>query len=48
MRAAPVQADDLAAVMGWPEDVDRAERVAATLVADGLAVRSPSGTYRLP
>ena len=27
---------DLAAVMGWPDDPDRARRVAATLVADGL------------
>ena len=27
---------DLAAAMGWPDDPDRAERVAATLVADGL------------
>ena len=33
--------------MGW-SDVARAERVAATLVADGLAVLDATGTYRLP
>jgi A/G-specific adenine glycosylase len=34
----PVAQGDLAAVMGWPADPARAARVAATLVADGLAV----------
>jgi A/G-specific adenine glycosylase len=48
LRAAPVCASDLASVMGWPDDVARAERVAATLVTDGLAVRSSNGTYALP
>jgi hypothetical protein len=43
----PVRAGDLAAVMGWPSDRDRAERVAATVVADGLAVHD-AGTFRLP
>jgi hypothetical protein len=33
--------------MGWPDDGGRAERVAATLVADGLAV-SDERVYRLP
>ena len=33
--------------MGWP-DPARAERVATTLVADGLAVRAVDGSYRLP
>lgn len=40
LRRAPVAACDLAAVMGWPDDPARAERVAATVVADGLAQRT--------
>jgi A/G-specific adenine glycosylase len=47
LRRGPVETGDLRSVMGWP-DVARAERVAATLVADGLAVLDPDGTYRLP
>lgn len=39
LRAAPVHDRDLAAVMGWPDDPGRAARVAAGVVADGLAVR---------
>ena len=34
--------------MGWPDDEARAARVAAGVVADGLAVREPGGEYRLP
>jgi hypothetical protein len=34
--------------MGWPGDEVRAARVAATVVADGLAVRESAGGYRLP
>jgi A/G-specific adenine glycosylase len=40
--------EDLAQVMGWPNDEDRAVRVAQTLVADGLVDRTPNGCYRLP
>jgi A/G-specific adenine glycosylase len=40
LRAGPVHDRELAAVMGWPEDVPRAERVAASLLADGLASRA--------
>ena len=49
LRAGPVSAeqDALAEVMGWPEDPVRARRVAATLLADGLAVLH-DGFYRLP
>ncbi len=36
LRRGPVL--DLATAAGWPDDPDRAARVAATLVADGLAV----------
>ncbi len=39
LRAGPVAATDLPVVMGWPDDPDRASRVAATVVADGLAER---------
>jgi A/G-specific adenine glycosylase len=39
LRRGPVDVEDLPAVMGWPDDCARADRVAATVVADGLAVR---------
>jgi A/G-specific adenine glycosylase len=39
LRAGPVEDAALAAVMGWPDDPARAERVATTVVADGLATR---------
>lgn len=44
----PVELSALPAVMGWPADGERAERVAATLVDDGLAVVDSSGTWHLP
>jgi A/G-specific adenine glycosylase len=47
LRQRPVPHDDLADAMGWPGAGERAERVAATLVADGLAV-SDGRAYRLP
>ncbi|HCW00346.1 MAG TPA: A/G-specific adenine glycosylase [Acidimicrobiaceae bacterium] len=34
----PVDGDGLAAAMGWPDDPQRAERVAARLVLDGLII----------
>ena len=37
LRHGPVS--DVATATGWPQDPERAERVARTLVADGLAVR---------
>ena len=36
LRMTTVAPGDLAAAMGWPGDPSRSERVAATLVADGL------------
>ena len=48
LRVGPVAATDLAAVMGWPENPGRASRVAATVVADGLAQVDPDGTHHLP
>jgi len=47
LRRGPVPTVDLAPVMGWPGDEPRARRVAATVVADGLAVED-GGTLRLP
>ena len=47
LRQGPVGVGRLAAVMGWGGDPGRAARVAATLVADGLAVLD-GDTYRLP
>lgn len=47
LRRGEIARRDLARAMGWPEDPDRAERVAATLVRDGLAVCT-GDRYRLP
>jgi len=38
----------LARVCGWPEDPERAGRVAEGLVTDGLVRRGRGGTLRLP
>ncbi|MGH9245270.1 MAG: A/G-specific adenine glycosylase [Acidimicrobiales bacterium] len=46
LRHGPVAAPELAAVMGWPTDAARAERVAGTLITDGLVSRSAGG-FRL-
>jgi len=48
LRLAPVSAANLAAAMGWPDDADRARRVALTVVADGLAAVDDLGTHHLP
>ena len=49
MAVAPVKHAALALVMHWPDDHERAQRVAATLVTDGLAVFDPvAATYSLP
>ena len=47
LRAGPVHATQLATVCGWPDDQVRAGRVAAGLVADGLAVED-AGEFSLP
>jgi A/G-specific adenine glycosylase len=47
LRGGPVGADRLAAAAGWPDDPARADRVAAALVADGLAA-DVGGTLTLP
>ena len=48
LRVGPVAHHDLATVMGWPDDESRAERVAATLVVDGLAEVTGDGGLALP
>jgi len=44
----PVQAEAVAAACGWPDDEAGAARVAASLVADGLAVSDNGHWLRLP
>jgi A/G-specific adenine glycosylase len=48
LRLDPVAPADVADAMGWPGDPARAERVAATLLADGLAVIDDAGRWSLP
>ena len=48
LRTGPVPAAELALTMGWSDDPERAARVAATLVADGLAVEAEDGNWHLP
>lgn len=45
LRLGPVPVDSLASVTGWPDDANRADRVAATLVRDGLAQISDEGRF---
>ncbi len=48
LRAGPVPPGRLRAVCGWPQDPDRARRVADALVAEGLAHRGPGNVLVLP
>jgi A/G-specific adenine glycosylase len=48
LRAGPVTPRRLAAACGWPDDLGRSRRVAAALVAEGLARRGPGGVMTLP
>lgn len=49
LRVGDVADGHLPVVMGWPDDPARAERVAHTLVADGLATHdAAAGTWHLP
>jgi len=47
LRRGPIAEDQLAVTMGWSDDPARAERVAATLVRDGLCDHF-AGVWRLP
>ncbi len=48
LRAGPVTVAALPVACGWPQEPLRAQRVAAGLVADGLAVVADDGSLRLP
>jgi A/G-specific adenine glycosylase len=47
LRTGPVRIAETASIMGWPDDLARAARVARTLVDDGLAV-CDGESLRLP
>ena len=47
LRHRPVAVDALAELMGWPDSPERAARVAATLVRDGLAHWAADGVLTL-
>jgi A/G-specific adenine glycosylase len=48
LRVSPVAPTGLAQACGWPDDADRARRVADSLVAEGLARRGRGGVLMLP
>jgi A/G-specific adenine glycosylase len=48
LRSAPVHHGEMAIVMGWSDQPERAELVVSGLVADGLVVAEPGGLLRLP
>ena len=48
LRSGPVPPGRLRVACGWPEDPDRARRVADDLVAEGLARRGPGDVLVLP
>jgi hypothetical protein len=48
LRRGPLAADEVAAAAGWADDPDRAARVVAGLVADGMVVRGADGALALP
>ena len=43
----PVTSSDIAGAAGWPADAERAARIAASLIADGLAIQA-GGALKLP
>jgi A/G-specific adenine glycosylase len=47
LRTAAVAASDLGPACGWPDEPDRADRIAADLVAEGFARWSPRSPRRL-
>jgi A/G-specific adenine glycosylase len=48
LRSGPVPPGRLRAVCGWPQDPERARRIADGLVAEGLARRGPGNVLVLP
>ncbi len=47
LRDRPLPAEEAGEALGWSDDAERAGRVVATLLADGLVVEDPPGTLRL-
>jgi A/G-specific adenine glycosylase len=47
LRARTVAVDELARTMGWPDEPERATRVAQTLVADGFVAVGADGSFSL-
>lgn len=47
LRLGPLSPAEVPVACGWPDDAERARRVAQSLVADGLIVHSDAG-FRLP
>ena len=48
LRHGAVRADRVAAAAGWPDDPERAARVAGRTGGEGLVARDRAGTLRLP
>lgn len=48
IRRGPLAVEALASAAGWPDQPDRAQRAAETLVRDGLAGWDDCGRLRLP
>jgi A/G-specific adenine glycosylase len=48
LRAGPLAAQDVAQAMGWPDDPERATRVATRMAVEGLVVVDREGRHRLP
>jgi len=48
LRVRQVAADEVAGVTGWPDDPDRAGRVVAGLIDEGLVARDRDGRLHLP
>ena len=48
LRRGPLPTADVAAAAGWPDDPNRAARMLAALVAEGIAVIDENGPARLP
>ena len=48
LRLGALGPDEVAAVAGWPDQPERARRVADGLVADGLVIRDTAGVLLLP
>ena len=48
LRQGPLPTSDVAAAAGWADDLNRADRILAALVADGIAVIDENGMVKLP